>query len=50
VRQDLLNHYLQALARYVKLDHEAFMRHYYAYVLRAQSLQALGAYGFRGFL
>src|ERR1700741_704991 len=32
VREDLLNHYLQALGRYVKLDREAFMRHYYAYV------------------
>jgi hypothetical protein len=48
VRQDLLNHYLQALARYVKLDREAFMRHYYAYVY-VRILQALGAYGFRGF-
>jgi hypothetical protein len=48
VRQDLLNHYLQALARHVKLDREAFMRHYYAYVY-VRILQALGAYGFRGF-
>src|SRR6266436_2877043 len=48
VRQDLLNHYLQALGRHVKLDPEAFMRHYYAYVY-VRILQALGAYGFRGF-
>ncbi len=48
VRQDLLNHYLQALARYVKFEREAFMRHYYAYVY-VRILQALGAYGFRGF-
>jgi aminoglycoside/choline kinase family phosphotransferase len=48
VRQDLLNNYLQALARHVKLDREAFMRHYYAYVY-VRILQALGAYGFRGF-
>src|SRR5438477_603663 len=48
VRQDLLNHYLQALAHHVKLDREAFMRHYYAYVY-VRILQALGAYGFRGF-
>src|SRR5258705_285868 len=48
VRQDLLNHYLQALARHVKLDREAFMQHYYAYVY-VRILQALGAYGFRGF-
>ena len=48
VREDLLNHYLQALGRHVKLDREAFMRHYYAYVY-VRILQALGAYGFRGF-
>src|SRR5712672_1213731 len=48
VRQDVLNYYVQALARYVTLDHEAFMRHYYAYVY-VRILQALGAYGFRGF-
>src|SRR5467141_3013830 len=48
LRQDLLNHYLDALGQYVKLDHEAFMRHYYAYVY-VRILQALGAYGFRGF-
>src|SRR5882762_6319493 len=48
VRQDLLDHYLDSLARFIKLDHEAFMRHYYAYVY-VRILQALGAYGFRGF-
>jgi aminoglycoside/choline kinase family phosphotransferase len=48
LRQDLLNHYLQALGQYVKLYREAFMRHYYAYVY-VRIMQALGAYGFRGF-
>src|ERR1700716_43590 len=48
VRQDLLNHYLQALGQYVKLDREAFLRHYYAHVY-VRIMQALGAYGFRGF-
>jgi aminoglycoside/choline kinase family phosphotransferase len=48
VRQELLDHYLDALSRYVKLDRDAFMRHYYAYVY-VRILQALGAYGFRGF-
>ena len=48
LRQELLDHYLGALARYVKLDRDAFMRHYYAYVY-VRILQALGAYGFRGF-
>src|SRR5207245_6033388 len=32
VRQDLLNHYMQVLARYVKMDREAFRPHYYSYV------------------
>src|SRR5712692_6356170 len=48
LRQDLLNHYLDALGHNIKLEREAFMRHYYAYVY-IRILQALGAYGFRGF-
>src|SRR6202163_1290699 len=48
LRQQLLDHYLQALSGYITLDREAFMRHYYAYVY-VRILQALGAYGFRGF-
>jgi aminoglycoside/choline kinase family phosphotransferase len=48
LRQDLLDHYLDALGRYVKLDRDAFLRHYYAYVY-VRIMQALGAYGFRGF-
>jgi len=48
LRQELLDHYLDALAGFVDLDREAFLRHYYAYVY-VRILQALGAYGFRGF-
>jgi len=48
LRQELLDHYLDALSGYVKVDREAFMKHYYAYVY-VRILQALGAYGFRGF-
>jgi aminoglycoside/choline kinase family phosphotransferase len=48
LRQELLDHYLDALGRYIKLDREAFLRHYYAYVY-VRIMQALGAYGFRGF-
>ncbi|HEY2351715.1 MAG TPA: RNase adapter RapZ [Candidatus Acidoferrum sp.] len=48
LRQELLDHYLDALGQYIKLDREAFMRLYYAYVY-VRILQALGAYGFRGF-
>jgi aminoglycoside/choline kinase family phosphotransferase len=48
LRQHLLEHYLAALARFVKLTEEEFMRHYYAFVY-VRIMQALGAYGFRGF-
>jgi aminoglycoside/choline kinase family phosphotransferase len=48
LRQELLDHYLDALGGYLRVDREAFMKHYYAYVY-VRILQALGAYGFRGF-
>jgi aminoglycoside/choline kinase family phosphotransferase len=48
LRQQLLEHYLNTLAGYLDLDRAAFMQHYYAYVY-VRILQALGAYGFRGF-
>jgi hypothetical protein len=47
-REELLNAYLDALANYIPLDRAAFLHHYYAYVY-VRILQALGAYGFRGF-
>jgi aminoglycoside/choline kinase family phosphotransferase len=48
LRQHLLEHYLASLARFVTLTEEEFMRHYYAFVY-VRIVQALGAYGFRGF-
>ena len=48
LRQQLLDHYLDRLSSFVPLDSEAFLRHYYAYVY-IRIMQALGAYGFRGF-
>ena len=48
LRQELLDHYLDVLSAYIDLDRDAFMEHYYAYVY-VRILQALGAYGFRGF-
>lgn len=48
VRQQLLDHYLDALAEHIPLDRAAFLDHYYAFVY-VRILQALGAYGFRGF-
>jgi aminoglycoside/choline kinase family phosphotransferase len=48
LREQLLDDYLEALARFIPVEREAFLRHYYAYVY-VRILQALGAYGFRGF-
>ncbi len=48
LRRQLLDEYLEQLSHYVELDRDAFMRHYYAYVY-VRIMQALGAYGFRGF-
>lgn len=48
LRQQLLDHYLDSLATHISIDRAEFMRHYYAYVY-VRILQALGAYGFRGF-
>jgi aminoglycoside/choline kinase family phosphotransferase len=48
LREQLLDLYLASLANFIDLDRTAFMHHYYAYVY-VRVLQALGAYGFRGF-
>src|SRR5437762_7569464 len=48
LRQQLLDYYLDVLRGYVDLPREAFLQHYYAYVY-IRIMQALGAYGFRGF-
>ena len=48
LRQQLLDRYLDSLAGFLDLDRAAFMQFYYAYVY-VRIMQALGAYGFRGF-
>ncbi len=48
LREHLLDHYLESLGRYIDVKREAFLQHYYAYVY-VRMMQALGAYGFRGF-
>ncbi len=48
LRQHLLDHYLDSLAGFIELDRERFLRHYHGYAY-IRILQALGAYGFRGF-
>jgi len=47
-RKELLDHYLSELKNFIHVDRDEFMRHYYAYVY-VRIMQALGAYGFRGF-
>jgi aminoglycoside/choline kinase family phosphotransferase len=48
LREQLLDAYLEALSTHIKLDREAFLRYYHAFVY-VRIMQALGAYGFRGF-
>jgi aminoglycoside/choline kinase family phosphotransferase len=48
LRQQLLDHYLESLSGFIKIEREGFLRYYYAYVY-ARMMQAFGAYGFRGF-
>jgi aminoglycoside/choline kinase family phosphotransferase len=48
LRQRLLDHYLDCLAEFLDFNRAAFMQFYYAYVY-VRIMQAMGAYGFRGF-
>ncbi len=48
VRNELLRHYLNELHNYIDFNDREFVEYYYGYVL-IRILQALGAYGYRGF-
>jgi aminoglycoside/choline kinase family phosphotransferase len=48
LREQLLHDYLDCLSAFISVKRDAFMEHYYAYVY-VRIMQALGAYGFRGF-
>jgi aminoglycoside/choline kinase family phosphotransferase len=48
LRQQLLDHYLDTLAGFIPLDRAAFLQYFYPYVY-VRLMQALGAYGYRGF-
>jgi len=48
LREELLIYYLDCLSKFIPVDRSAFMDYYYAYVY-VRIMQALGAYGFRGF-
>jgi len=49
LRQQLLDHYLDRLSSFIKLDRAALMQHFYPYVY-IRIMQALGAYGFAAFM
>ncbi len=48
VRSSLIGHYLDALSEHLPLDRAVFLDHFNGYVI-IRILQALGAYGYRGF-
>ncbi|NOZ47406.1 MAG: phosphotransferase enzyme family protein [Chlorobi bacterium] len=48
IREELLDYYIESLKKYQEVDVEKFKQYYYGYVL-IRMMQAMGAYGFRGF-
>jgi len=48
VREELLDHYIGQLKQKIRIDESEFRKYYYGYVL-IRIMQAMGAYGFRGF-
>jgi len=48
VRVHLLHKYIEAASRFISMDKKEFMEYYHGYVF-IRIMQALGAYGFRGF-
>lgn len=48
LRRQLLDLYMDKVGEFIRFDRQEFLKYYYAYVY-VRILQALGAYGFRGF-
>ena len=47
IREELLDHYLEAAAAFIPIDRERFVEYFYGYVL-IRCIQVFGTYGFRG--
>lgn len=48
IRKELLDYYIDHLSQLIDIDQKSFRHKFYGYVL-ARIMQAMGAYGFRGF-
>lgn len=47
-REKLLNIYIEEVKKYIKIDEQDFVNHFYAYVY-IRIMQAMGSYGYRGY-
>jgi len=47
-REELLDYYIESLQKHIPVEAESFRAHFYGFVL-IRIMQAMGAYGFRGF-
>jgi aminoglycoside/choline kinase family phosphotransferase len=47
-REELLDYYIQSVKKHIDIDEQKFRDHFYGFVL-IRIMQAMGAYGFRGF-
>lgn len=48
IREELLDTYVDAVGKYIKIDREEFINYFQGYTL-VRIMQAMGSYGFRGF-
>ncbi len=48
IREELLNTYINAVDKYIKIDKDEFLNYFQGYTL-VRIMQAMGSYGFRGF-